>query len=272
MKCYNVESAVTKAANAAQFIRQERIVMSEHMHSDFKLEHGNFWGDSAEGQSFIVHLPRGTERLEELGTQITLPKNQIIIRAEDTSRYCYVVKSGKVVAYEFSPNGDERFYSINEPGSIILEDIVIFQKATPVSFKTASKVELIRIDRTSLIDAIAADPEISFDIIQSITMKFLGAMQRIRDNNTHGADWKISNLFLVFACNHGVPYDGRILIQEKISQQMMSSLLGINRITAVRAVKNLKDMGLIEQINGYYCIRDIEALRRHRRALEETGK
>lgn len=244
--------------------------MTERKNSDFILKKENFWGDSPQGQSFIVRLPRGTERLEKLGSEMKLGRNQTIIRAEDTSRYCYVIKSGRVVAYEFSPNGDERIYSFNEPGSLILEDITIFQRPSPVGFKAYTPVTLIRIERTNLINAIAKDPEVSFDIIQSLTMKFLGAMQRIRDNNTYSADWKISNLFLVFACNHGVPYDGKILIEEKISQQMMSSMLGINRITAVRAVKNLKDTGLVEQINGYYCIRDIDALRKHRKELEEV--
>ena len=47
----------------------------------------------------------------------------------------------------------------------------------------------------------------------------------------------------------------------------MSNLLGINRITTVRGIKKLKDMGLLEQINGLYCIRDIERLKRHQRQL-----
>lgn len=53
-----------------------------------------------------------------------------------------------------------------------------------------------------------------------------------------------------------LPYDGKILIKEKISQQMMANLLGVNRVTLVRAVKELREMGFVEQINGFYCICD----------------
>ena len=37
---------------------------------------------------------------------------------------------------------------------------------------------------------------------------------------------------------------------------MMANLLGVNRVTLVRAVKELREMGFVEQINGFYCIRD----------------
>lgn len=61
---------------------------------------------------------------------------------------------------------------------------------------------------------------------------------------------------LTFAERYGVDYDGKILIKEKLSQQMLANLLGVNRITMVRTIKELREMGLVEQVNGFYCIRD----------------
>jgi CRP/FNR family transcriptional regulator len=58
------------------------------------------------------------------------------------------------------------------------------------------------------------------------------------------------------------------MIAEKVSQQTLSDLLGVNRITVNRSIKKLKDMGLILQINGFYCISDMEKLRRHMDYIE----
>ena len=129
-------------------------------------------------------------------------------------------------------------------------------------------VEAICISKRTLMRAIMEDPEIAMDVIQSLSTKFVTAMEQLRNVNHFSAEWRLCDLLLNYADFYGVPYDGKILIQEKISQQVMSNLLGINRITAVRAIKDLKDMGLIENINGFYCIRDIEKLKRHQERLE----
>lgn len=219
--------------------------------------------------SRLLYLPRGISRLEQLGEKKTFPKNHILVQAGSRTNYCYIVKSGRVIAYEYTINGEERIYNFNERNSLFLEVNVLFDWDSPVSFKTTMKSELVCIDKESLLHAISQSPEISMDVMQSIATKFMSSMEQIRHANFHSAAWKICDLLLVFAESYGVPYDGKVLIQEKISQQMLSNLLGINRVTAVRAIKELKDMSLIEQINGYYCIRDISKLQRHQAKLVE---
>ena len=80
---------------------------------------------------------------------------------------------------------------------------------------------------------------------------------------------KVCNLLLMFAERYGVPYDGKLLIKEKISQQMMANLLGVNRITMVRAIKELREMGFVDQVNGFYCIRDKERMRQYMNSGQE---
>ena len=223
----------------------------------------------ADYESYLIQLPRGTSRLETIGEPISCHKNYVLARAGQVPKYCYVVKSGRVVSYEYSANGEERIYNFNERNSVLLETNVLFDKIIPVNFKTMMPSELLRIDKQTLLDAVMKDPQLALDLMESTSMKFLSAMEQIRQYNIHNASWKICNFLLIFASHYGVPYDGKILIEEKISQQMMSSMLGINRITVVRAIKDLKNMALIENINGYYCIRNVEKLRRHQRMLDE---
>jgi CRP/FNR family transcriptional regulator len=90
-------------------------------------------------------------------------------------------------------------------------------------------------------------------------------MDQIRQASVHNATWKVCNLLLIFADRFGVIYDGKVLIREKISQQMLSNLLGINRITVVRVIKDLKNEALLEQIDGFYCIRSVERLKKYQK-------
>lgn len=217
--------------------------------------------------SRILYLPRSIRRLALLGEPKIFETNTILVRQGERPRCCYVIKSGMIVAHEYTEEGEERVYHINEANSVLLEEDLLFGWESQVEFKVIRKAEVICIKRETLLKAIREDPEVAMDIIQSVSTKFIASMEQLRYINHHSAEWRVCDLLLIYADFYGVPYDGKILIQEKISQQVMSNLLGINRITTVRALKNLKDMGLIEQINGLYCIRDIQKLKRHQRRL-----
>lgn len=217
--------------------------------------------------SRLLYLPRGIARLEKLGEKRQFPKDHILVQAGERTRYCYIVKHGRVAAYEYTLTGEERIYNFNEQNSLLLEANLLFDYTSPVCFKTVRPSELVCIDKETLLDTINSDPQVSMDIMESLATKFMSSMEQIRHANFHNAGWKICDLLLIFADRYGVPYDGKILIKEKISQQLLSNLLGINRVTAVRAIKELKEMSLIEQINGFYCIRDVERLRRHQERL-----
>jgi CRP/FNR family transcriptional regulator len=216
----------------------------------------------------LLFLLRGMERLEKLGFPKRFSKNQIILKQGDPLEYCYIVKKGRIISFEYTATGEERVYNFMEEGSLLMEANLIANKPSPVSFKTTMQSELICIDRDSLLRAMEADHQISLDIIESISNKFFASMDQVRQNCSHNAAWKICNLLLIFADRFGVPYDGKILIKEKVSQQMLSNLLAINRITTVRIMKNLKDLALIEHINGYYCICDTGKLKRHQEMLD----
>ena len=229
------------------------------------------WESSGSGgmgmASRILHLPRGISRLEKIGTVKVFEKNEILVRRGDRPSTCYVVRSGKIVGHEYTEDGEERVYHINEAGSVLLESMVLFNWVSDVEFKVIRRAEVICIPRAALLDAVRKDPEVALDLLQSVSSKFMAAMQELKAVNHFSAEWRICDLLLVYADFYGVDYDGKILIREKISQQIISNLLGINRITTVRAIKNLKDMGLVEQINGLYCIRDLELLKRHQQRL-----
>ena len=235
-------------------------MVGQECNTAVQMPHANF-------VSRLLYLPRGISRLEKLGQRKVFPKNHMLVQAGTKPTYCYIVKTGRVAAFETTVTGEERIYNFNESNSVLLEGNLLFDQESAVNFKTVQPSELVCITKEMLLKGIAHDPQLSMDIMESLSTKFLSAMEQVRHTNFHNAGWKICDLLLIFAEHYGVPYDGKILIKEKISQQLLSNLLGINRVTAVRAIKDLKEMALIEQINGYYCIRSLEKLKRHQERM-----
>jgi CRP/FNR family transcriptional regulator len=219
----------------------------------------------------LVYLTLDSNRLASLGAPEKHPKNYVLAEPDTVPSCCYLLISGRVITFEIDSKGVEHIYSYIEKGALLLEGNMLMQKPAQVYFKTLQASEFIRIQRDALLGAMSSDLLVTQDIIASLTSKFLCSMEQVRDISKHKAAWRLCNLLIIFAGLYGANYDGKVLIKEKISQQMISSLLSISRITVIRLVKQLRELNLIEQINGYFCIRDLEMLRRHMELLDEIG-
>ena len=177
-----------------------------------------------------------------------------------------------MMAFEYTTTTGARYYNFNEAGSLVMEANILLERDTPVSFVAITDVKARAISREELLRALKEDDALALEIMTSLSYKFMAAMDQVREATQCNVAWKVCNLLLTFAERYGVPYDGKTLIKEKISQQMMANLLGVNRITMVRAIKELREMGLIEQVNGFYCIRDKERMQKFMIEANAQGK
>ena len=212
-------------------------------------------------------LPKGMEKLEKYGFLKIAQKGEILAEAGEECKYCYIVKSGRIIAYEYTMSGSERVYSYNEKNSLIIEECILLDCRPPVSFKADTRSELICLDKDAIARAAREDTDIALALMRYLSYKYVSSMEQIRFANSHSASWKVCNLLLMMAENYGEDYNGYTMIREKLSQQLISSMLGINRVTVVRVMKDLKELNLVAHINGYYCIRDMEAVREYQKRM-----
>jgi CRP/FNR family transcriptional regulator len=221
--------------------------------------------------SRLLRFPVELQALEKFGVLKTVTKNTMLIEAGDVPKYCYLVKKGCIIGFEYSSCGDERVYNIMLPGSLLMEANLILNEPSPVFFKAVKFSILICIDRSTLLKQMRNDFNISTGIVKYISNKFLAAMEQVREKQCHDATWRLCSVLLMFAEYFGILYEGEILIKEKLSQQILADILGVNRITVNRIINKLKKMDLVVQINSYYCIRSITSLEKHMSYLEDGG-
>lgn len=211
----------------------------------------------------LMYSPRDSSRLEKLGSPVTISAGYEIDCSETVPDHCYLVKSGRIACYELSYSGEQRIYNIMLPGSIFLEECVIYSRPCPILFRAIEESELVRIDRCDLIRAFKKDIDIVMDICESLSVKFLSSMEHLRFGPQQSASWKICRLLAIYAMQYGKPADdGSITINEKLSQQMMADILGMNRITVTRKLKELRELNLVSSSGGHFIIhsmKDLEA-------------
>ena len=217
--------------------------------------------NSESGTSHIIRTNDELRVWNDIGSAVKFPKGRVIIGPDEIPD-C-LVKSGVVMAYEELDNGSELAYFFMERNSVLLEANLILSKAPGVSFRALEDSMLIRVTREQLLHALEDNPMVLISLLSSVSNKFLDAMDANREMKKHDAYWRVCGLLIEFAEKYGAQYDGKVLIRRRISVQLITDMLGINRATTVRSMRKLRDLGLVEHINGYYCVRSIEALRRH---------
>ncbi|MGI6021280.1 MAG: helix-turn-helix domain-containing protein [Lachnospiraceae bacterium] len=97
-------------------------------------------------------------------------------------------------------------------------------------------------------------------------------MDYIRFEPRSSAENKICKLLLMFASHDGVHTDdGKIVCNRKVSQQMIADILGMNRVTVSRKIKEFKDNNLILSIDtgdGKRYVFDIDEMEKYLSELE----
>lgn len=207
-------------------------------------------------QSRLFRRVGSWERLEPLGEHIFLSENRFVHVPGDICRFCYLVIEGQVISLELTEDGNEHIFNLFEQGSIFLESNALAGFHVNIHFQTTRATELVRIRPDVLKKAMREDPLI-FDTIQlSSASKYYSAMDQLRECYNHSAVWKIYNMFVLLAESAGKPYyENWTMIDMKITQQFISNMLGINRITVNRALKELRESGRILVINNtHYCV------------------
>lgn len=177
--------------------------------------HSQLWGGSGCREKYIA-----------LGETVRFDKGALIAEAGKPVDWCCYILSGRVMAFEYMAASGESCYNFNEEGSLVMDANMILQKAPPVSFVALTAVEAVRISRERLMLALREDPDLALHVMSNLSFKFLAAMDQVRKATQCSVAWKAWNLLLTFAERYGVPYAGKILIKEKISQQIMANLLG----------------------------------------------
>jgi CRP-like cAMP-binding protein len=159
-----------------------------------------------------------------------------------------------------------------DSGSMFMEELVLFDKPSPVVFKTITNCVLIKIDKCAMKRVMKQDIDVVLDICESIASKFLVAMDYIRFEPRSSAENKICKLLLMFASHDGVHTDdGKIVCNRKVSQQMIADILGMNRVTVSRKIKEFKDNNLILSIDtgdGKRYVFDIDEMEKYLSELE----
>ncbi|MFD9700814.1 Crp/Fnr family transcriptional regulator [Lentzea sp. NPDC059081] len=192
-------------------------------------------------QSFWGMLEQ-TDRtaLEAAATRVLFQPGSVICHQGDNSRNVLLVSRGRVKVSRLTHNGEETVLAVRGPGEIIGELSAIDGRRRSATLTAVDPVSGIVIRYTTLKRLCGKHPGIAWAMLQVVVsrQRATGDQQDLR---TGPALCRVGAVLLYVA--HRGPDD--LIATVPLSQRELAGIAGISRETIARALKTLRERGII---------------------------
>lgn len=202
------------------------------------------------------------DELKKVGSLLrekSYSRNEIIFLEEDTGRFMYFVKDGRVKVSRMLPNGKEMILTFHESGEYFGELALIDGRTTPATVTAVTKTTLYILTAADFFELLK-NPATNRVVLSNLCDRCRDAWAQIEVLTFHNADARIRMAFYHLAAKRGVKTEAGTVIPMKLTHRELSDIVGISRETATRVLSILQEEGLVSVDTKRFIIKDPEAL------------
>ena len=175
-------------------------------------------------------------------------KGELLLRPSD-SGMVYYIESGVVVQYDISERGEKLVVNTYKPGSFLYLPNLLGQSDINFFFEASEQVVARRAPSRDVAAFIAQQPGVAYDTLVRLTRGTDGLLRRMAGTMAGGAEARVlQELKLLQARFPSAEGKVAITIVELAAQT------GLARETVSRAVKKLRETGVVGVVGGKFTI------------------
>jgi CRP/FNR family transcriptional regulator, cyclic AMP receptor protein len=215
-------------------------------------------------ESLLAALP--TELSQSLFAKahhLSLKANQTLFVAGDEGDGCYRVEEGLLKASVAAASGGERILAILGSGSVVGELSMIDDAPRSASVTALRDSKLSFVGRAAFEAFGQSRPELYRHVTTLLAQRLRDTNDALLATNFLSVKGRVARALLSLAEAFGRDIgQGRILIQQKVSQGDLAAMAGIARENVSRVLHNWANGSLVTRLAGYYCLEDKAGLKR----------
>lgn len=192
------------------------------------------------------------EKLAGHTAVLKLPKKGVLPNTHKFEDFLVIVKSGWVAL-----NFNGRAVCLLRPGEVFLESAWPLQAVASqrnISLSAAASSELLLVERAAFFNAVASQPSILFSLYAHACKRMLQMVTSAAQKNAESVESRLA----LFLWDVGSPVDDGSRRLPKLSQTVISQLLGERREEINRKRKSLAERGLLlERDDGDYLSAEV---------------
>jgi CRP/FNR family transcriptional regulator, cyclic AMP receptor protein len=191
---------------------------------------------------------------EEKGTatQIRISKNAHVFNCGDRDDDLYLIESGQVKTVTYSHDGKQCLLSIYAAGDVFGE---LCQPSTGrLETATAMRPTILRRIPFATFRAALIDQELLEAFLGFLTLRLSEQQQIITNLVTMDSERRLAAALLILADKIGKPTSTGTRIEQRITQEELSGMVGTTRSRVGYFLKRFKEAGLVSRLPGAFLV------------------
>ena len=183
---------------------------------------------------------RELRALSAQGVIKSYPRNTIIVSEGDDTDSFFILVSGHVKVYVSDEDGREVVLRVHGPGEYFGEMILDGQQRS-ASVITVEPTRLVVIPKTKFRDFVRSHPDFTIHLIAQLISRVRALTDNVKSLALMDVYGRVARLMLDLAREQ----DGKLIIQEKLTQQDIANRVGASREMISKIFKDLVAGGYI---------------------------
>jgi CRP/FNR family cyclic AMP-dependent transcriptional regulator len=198
--------------------------------------------------------------LRKLGKERRYGAGQHLFREGDPPSTVAIILDGTVKITASGDGDTEAVLAIRGPGSLIGELAAIDRTARSATVTAVSTVRALLVPCPAFEDFLAQTPLVALALLRLVVARIREGDRMRVELGTLEVNNRLARRLLDLARDHGEDVDGRIEIRLTVTQDDLAGMVGASRQSVARALRELRESGILETGRRSLVITDPKAL------------
>src|SRR6266513_6245358 len=200
--------------------------------------------------------------LMALAKRRTFRSGEVIFHREEPGQVLYVIKEGKVKISLISPDGQEISLVVFGKGECFGEFALLDGLPRSADAVALEKVECYTLQRSDFQNAILKNPKIAILVLEAMSKRLSNTNNMVEDLIFLDVYGRVAKKLLELADSHGVKTEEGIIIDVRLTQQELDSMVGASRESVNKVLGYFTDKKFISTDKHRITIHHVNDLKR----------
>jgi len=188
----------------------------------------------------------------------TFRSGEVIFHRDDPGQVLYMIKEGKVKICIISPDGQEVSLTVFGKGEVFGEFAILDGLPRSTDAVALERVECYTLQRSDFLNAILKNPKIAILVLEALSKRLRNTNNMVEDLIFLDVYGRVAKKLLELADTHGIKTDEGVLIDVRLTQQELASMVGASRES-------------VNKVLGYFTDKDFISTDKHRVTIHNTN-
>ncbi|MFZ3090013.1 MAG: Crp/Fnr family transcriptional regulator [Nitrospirota bacterium] len=195
--------------------------------------------------------------ISKLFVERFLKKWGLITSQGDAADSLYLVKEGNVKITKLTIDGREKIASLLKEGDFFGEVCILMGKERCINARAITDCKLLTLSRENVMTIMEEIPQVAINFINILCSRLAEAEHQIDALLFKNPREIISDQLYELSKRYGVHLKDTLLIDLRLTQQVLADMVGLSRETVSRGIKELRRDGIIKDVKDKKYILDI---------------